>query len=158
MLAVELTADHATFQVESTKAPRRLEQYEWRAGELSGPFPVEVRGSGSLEQDLFAFSAVDWKSTPALLTAARASVDVEHGQVSKVLIRRNLPHDEAIGIHVYVDSPSGVATWTRTLAAGHSIERARSSVRTECCRARVGTARLLTYFEPWAALAEKERL
>jgi hypothetical protein len=66
---------------------------------------VELRGSGALGENLFPLSSLKVEQIPELARAAVARVDREHGRVERIVIRRNLPADEAVGIRVYVDSP-----------------------------------------------------
>lgn len=105
LLRLELMGDQALVQVEAPGRFGQLVQYQWRAGALSNPVPVEISGKGNLAQNLFPLSALDLPGLPALIDAAVARIDAEHGRASRVLIRRNLPQDESVGIRVYVESP-----------------------------------------------------
>lgn len=105
LLRLELGTDQALVQLESKARLGQLVQYQWRASALSEPVPLEIRGKGSVSQNLFPLSTLDPAALPALLDAAVARIDAEHGQVSRVLIRRNLPQDDSVGIRVYVESP-----------------------------------------------------
>jgi hypothetical protein len=104
ILSLEIFPDHARFEVEAA-TPGEVVEYEWRAGELRGPSRLELRGKGSLQQNLFLASSLELASIPALVDLARTRVDAEQGVVSRVLVRRNLPNDDGVGIRVYVDSP-----------------------------------------------------
>jgi hypothetical protein len=104
ILSIELFPDHARFQVES-QTPGDVVEYDWRAGTVRGPSRLEIRGKGSLQQNLFLLSSVELDNVPSLVEVARSRVDAEQGVVSRVLIRRNLPVDENVGMRVYVDSP-----------------------------------------------------
>lgn len=105
VLMLEITPERATLQVESATRPGYVVQYEWEAGALRGPIPVELRGTGALGENLFPLSSLKVEQIPELARAAVARVDREHGRVERIVIRRNLPADEAVGIRVYVDSP-----------------------------------------------------
>lgn len=102
---LELTREHATIQVEAPNARGAVVQYEWGDGTLKGPIPVELHGSGALDTNLFPLSAVELREIPGLARAAVERIDREHGQVERIVVRRNLPTDEAVGIRVYVKSP-----------------------------------------------------
>ena len=104
VLVLELTRERATIQVEAPSQRGSVVQYEWD-GALKGPIPVELRGSGALDSNLFPLSAVDLRELPTLARAAVERIDREHGQVERIVVRRNLPIEEAIGIRVYVKSP-----------------------------------------------------
>jgi hypothetical protein len=104
ILMIEVFADRARFEVESNK-PGEVVEYEWHNNGVRGPLPLELKGKGSLQQNLFLASSLEFSSLPGLVELARARVDAEQGRVSRVLIRRNLPVDDSVGIRVYVDSP-----------------------------------------------------
>lgn len=105
LLMLDLRPDQATVQAEAPTRLGQLVQYQWRASAFSEPVPIEIRGKGALSQNLFPLSGVDLSDLPGLLEAAVARIDAEHGQPSRVLVRRNLPQDDSIGIRVYVESP-----------------------------------------------------
>lgn len=105
LLRLELAQDQATVQVESAGGLGQLVEYQWRAGALSTGTPIELRGKGNLSQNLFPLSALDLSALPTIVDAAVAKIDPENGKVSRVLIRRNLPQDESVGVRVYVESP-----------------------------------------------------
>lgn len=105
VLAIELTVDRATIQVEAPTRPGHVVQYEWDEGTLRGPIPVELRGTGVLKSNLFPLSAVELAELDELAEAAVQRVDKEHGKVERIVVRRNLPVDESVGIRVYVESP-----------------------------------------------------
>lgn len=104
ILSIELFPDHARFQVEAA-TPGDVAEYDWRAGVVQGPSRIETRGKGSLQQNLFLLSSLELSNVPSLVEVARSRVDPDQGVVTRVLIRRNLPIDENVGIRVYVDSP-----------------------------------------------------
>ena len=105
LLRLEVAGDQALVQVEAPGRLGQLVQYQWRAGTLSAPVPIELRGKGNLSQNLFPLSALDLSNLPALVDAAVARIDGEQGKASRVLVRRNLPQDDSVGIRVYVESP-----------------------------------------------------
>lgn len=104
ILMIEVFPDRARFEVESSK-PGEVVEYEWKHNGVRGPTPLELKGKGSLQQNLFLASSLELGSIAGLVEVARARVDAEQGSVSRVLIRRNLPVDDNVGIRVYVDSP-----------------------------------------------------
>jgi hypothetical protein len=105
LLRLELMGEQALVQVEAAGRLGQLVQYQWRGGALSNPVPVELSGKGNLSQNLFPLSSLDLSGLPALIDAAVARIDAEHGKASRVLIRRNLPQDDSVGIRIYVESP-----------------------------------------------------
>jgi hypothetical protein len=105
LLMLDIASERAVAQLEAKGRPGQIVQVEWLRGSLGEEVPVELDGKGSLTQNVFPLAALDLAAIPALLTAAVARVDADHGKVSHVLIRKNLPHDENIGLRVYVESP-----------------------------------------------------
>jgi hypothetical protein len=105
LLRLELGTDQAMVQLETNARLGQLVQYQWRANTLSDAVPLEIRGKGNVPSNLFPLSALDPNALPALVDAAVARIDAEYGKASRVLIRRNLPQDDSVGIRVYVESP-----------------------------------------------------
>lgn len=105
VLVLEVGSERATIQVESPARSGRVVQYEWFQDTLRGPIPVELRGSGTLEANLFPLSSVELEKLPELVREALNRIDREHGKVKRMVVRRSLPADEAVGIRVYVESP-----------------------------------------------------
>lgn len=105
VLSLELAPERATIQVRLSTDRHRVVQYEWKSGRLFGPEPVQLRGKGALEANLFPLSAVEFGNVPALVRSAVERVDAANGKVERILVRRNLPADDAIGMRVYVASP-----------------------------------------------------
>lgn len=105
LLMLEIGIDHARAQLEASGRPGQIVQLEWRGERLSEATPVELDGKGTIAQNVFPLTSVELSTIPALVSAAVARIDPENGKVSHVLIRRNLPHDESIGMRVFVKSP-----------------------------------------------------
>lgn len=105
VLSLELSPGRATIQVQLASDRHRVVQYEWKGGRVFGPEPVQLRGKGNLETNLFPLSAIDVSNVPELVKAAVERVDAANGRVERILVRRNLPLDEAVGMRVYVASP-----------------------------------------------------
>lgn len=104
VLSIEIFSNRLLIQVANT-ARDGVVAYEWSADQLRGPLPVELRGTGTLSHNVFPLSSVELSSVPELARAARARVDSEHGEVTRVLIRRNLPSDDDVVMRAYVASP-----------------------------------------------------
>ena len=104
-LMLEVTPQHATIQVEAPTRRGSVVQYEWADGTLRGPVPVELRGPGTLETNLFPLSSVDLTELPTLAKTAIERIDKENGELERIVVRRNLPVEETVGIRVYVKSP-----------------------------------------------------
>lgn len=103
VLSIEIFPERLMIQVRS--GDDEVVAYEWDTEELDGPLPVVLRGRGTLASNLFPLSTVDLRAIPDLARAARARVDPEHGEVTRILIRRNLPADDSVLMRAYVASP-----------------------------------------------------
>jgi hypothetical protein len=103
VLSIEIFPDRLLIQVSSGGSD--VVAYEWTSEQLRGPLPVELRGSGTLASNLFSFSSVDLAAVPELVRIAGARIDSEHGEVTRILIRRNLPIDDSVVMRAYVTSP-----------------------------------------------------
>ncbi len=103
VLSIEVFPDRLLIQVNS--GADDVVAYEWTAEQMRGPLPVELHGTGTLASNLFSFSTVDLSAVPELVRIARARIDSEHGEVTRILIRRNLPLDDNVVMRAYVTSP-----------------------------------------------------
>jgi hypothetical protein len=103
VLSIEIFPHRLLIQVSS--GGDEAVAYEWTTEQLRGPLPVELRGSGTLANNLFPFSTVDLSGVPELVRTAAARIDPEHGEVTRILIRRNLPVDDHVVMRAYVSSP-----------------------------------------------------
>jgi succinyl-diaminopimelate desuccinylase len=103
-LAIEVFPDRLLIQV-ANPARDAVLAYEWTPEQIRGPLPVELRGSGSLTGNVFPLSLVDLSSVPELAKNARARVDPEYGEVTRILVRKNLPVDDSVTMRAYVTSP-----------------------------------------------------
>jgi succinyl-diaminopimelate desuccinylase len=103
-LAIEVFPDRLLIQVVNP-ARNAVLAYEWTSEQMRGPLPVELRGSGSLTSNIFPLSLVDLSSVPELARSARTRVDPEHGEVTRILVRKNLPFDDSVTMRAYVTSP-----------------------------------------------------
>ena len=104
VLSIEIFPARLLIQV-ANKGRDGAVAYEWNRDQLRGPLPVELRGTGTLSNNVFPLSAVELASVPEFARTARARIDAEHGQVERVLIRRNLPIDDGVVMRAYVTSP-----------------------------------------------------
>lgn len=106
-LALSLTvkSNKLVLQAQDRERPSRVVEYSYRRGRVSDPVPVELRGGGKLEENLFPLSDVKLDHIEALTRAAIEQVDPQDGKVREVVVRRNLPIDHSVQIRVYVDSP-----------------------------------------------------
>lgn len=107
IVALELTifANRVVLQAQDAKQPERVVQYEYRAGRVFGPIPVELRGPGQLSDNLFPLEEAALDSVPSMVESAIEKIDSAHGDVRYVTLRRNLPVAMDLRFRVYVTSP-----------------------------------------------------
>ncbi len=104
VLEFDVHPDRIVLKARDPRAKTKVLQHTYRGGRVEAPVPVRLLGTGTLEDNLFPMSEVDWNRVPAVAQEALGAVDPE-GSISHVLIRRNLPHDTQIRMRAYVSSP-----------------------------------------------------
>jgi succinyl-diaminopimelate desuccinylase len=105
VLALDLREHGALVQAEDRERPGSVVEHELVAGAFTAPRPAELRGSGSLDSNLFSLADVALHRIPELVTRATTEVDAQQGKVTRVLVRRHLPKTDAVRFRVYVESP-----------------------------------------------------
>jgi hypothetical protein len=83
-LSFSLTAESASIQVQDPAKPENVDAYEYRDGEVKGPTPVRLLGSGKLEDSLFDIDQVAIDRIPELAKAALQKLPLEGGKVLEV--------------------------------------------------------------------------
>jgi hypothetical protein len=104
-LRVEIRAHDLTLQAEDTSAPGAVLELHYRDGKVGDAEHATLRGKGQLDDNLFELDDVKLDAIPQLTREAIERVDPENGNVSLVLVRRNLPDSDDVRIRVYVSSP-----------------------------------------------------
>jgi len=105
-LELAIRRERLVLQAQNPKQPSEVLQYVYQDGKVSEPVPVELRGAGDLEDNLFPLAQVALERVPDLCEQARRKVDPAAGRVSHVLVRRNLPESMDVRFRVYVTSPA----------------------------------------------------
>ena len=82
--------------------PENVDQYDYR-GEISAPIPVRLHGSKNLEANLFSLDEVAFDRIPALTAEAMERMPIEGGQVTHIMVKRDLPFSQDVRIWVYVN-------------------------------------------------------
>lgn len=105
--ALELRAlpTELLLQAEDPRAPGRVLLWKYSGGKVQEPLPVELKGAGALEDNLFSLDGVYLKAIPRLSALAVDHVDPQDGSVSLIVIRRNLPFSTDVRFRVFVNSP-----------------------------------------------------
>jgi len=132
-LVLDVREDSLSVQVENPARRGEVLEYTMSGDSFAEPRAAELRGTGELETNLFPLRNVALERIPNLVTAAATQVDPEAGKVTRILIRRQLPHTDAVRFRVYVDSPrvSGHADFdsngTPVIAGAHASSASSKS-------------------------------
>jgi succinyl-diaminopimelate desuccinylase len=105
VLMLDVREHQVTVQYESKAQPGAVLETVIEDGRSSEPVRAELRGSGDLTANLFALGDVLLDKIPDVTTAAATQVDAQDGRILRVLVRRQLPHTDAVRLRVYVESP-----------------------------------------------------
>ena len=92
-------------QVEDDKAPGTVLEYELKGGTLLPPVRATLRGSGTLEANLFLLRSAALERVADMVSMATTRIDPAEGKVERVLLRRQLPQSSEVRFRVYVESP-----------------------------------------------------
>jgi hypothetical protein len=104
-LRLEVHPAEIVLQARDPRQPKQVVQYRYRNGKVDPPLPIELRGGAGLEDNLFPLDSVSLNKIPELARLAVQRVDAHDGQVSYVLVRRDLPDSDEVEFRVYVNSP-----------------------------------------------------
>lgn len=106
VLKAAIYPTYSFVQVQDPSRAENVDEYAWRDGRLQGdPAPVRLVGDGDLEANLFSSDEVRWNTIPRLVAGAVEATGVEDGEVSHVIVQRDLPFSDAVVIRVYVTGP-----------------------------------------------------
>jgi hypothetical protein len=105
--ALRLTIEphRMVLQAQDPIHPLRVRQFKYESGVISGPVAVRLEGGGQLEDNLFPLSELDASALPELVAQAVRKVDPEHGKVTRIVVRRNLPESVDVRLRIYIASP-----------------------------------------------------
>jgi hypothetical protein len=105
VLNFEISYDRAELQVQDPAKPKHVDEYDYLHEQVSRPAPVKLYGSGSLEDSLYDWDEVAWDRIPAVVSKAVKMVKLEHGKVSGVTVKRDLPSTKDVRIFVHLYGP-----------------------------------------------------
>ncbi|HWP06965.1 MAG TPA: succinyl-diaminopimelate desuccinylase [Polyangiaceae bacterium] len=105
VLMLDVREHQVTVQYESKVQPGSVLETVIEDGQSSEPARAEIRGTGDLVANLFALGDVQLDKIPEVTTTAATQVDAQDGRITRVLVRRQLPHTDAVRLRVYVESP-----------------------------------------------------
>jgi len=104
-LEVVVTRERVVLQAQHPEERDSVVQFEYAAGAIKGPVPVDLRGAGELQHNLFSLEDVALDKIPTLAKMAVLRVDPADGEVTRVVVRRALPSDERVEMRFFVKSP-----------------------------------------------------
>ncbi len=104
-LELRVFPDHIVLQAQDPKRPTNVDQYLYRAGKVTGPVPVKLKGKGALADNLFPLDEIQLHFIPPVAGKALEQLRLENGVVKYVSVMRNLPTEMDVRLRVYVTSP-----------------------------------------------------
>ncbi len=112
-------SDRLVVQVLSKRRSDALDQFVYREGKVTGPIPVELKGEGTLDDNVFPLEEARIAAIPELVQRAAAASGVEDALVTKIVVKRDLPEAKDVRFRVTVAGPRReavvVADWTGQL-------------------------------------------
>lgn len=103
---VAIYPEYMFVQVQDPDAPENLDEFAWR-DTLGTPTPVRLHGTEDLAVGLYPSDEVDWSSIPGLVDEAVATLAIEGGEATHVIVQRPLPFSSDTRIRVFVSGPRG---------------------------------------------------
>lgn len=108
---LEIRAEGSTVSVQLGQAGHVREYVYQETGDqnrphqIVGPTENPLVGEGDLDANLFPLADVDVAAIGRQFEMARKAVDPTDGQITRLIVRRNLPFGDAVRARIYVDSP-----------------------------------------------------
>jgi hypothetical protein len=101
---------YAALQSQDPAQPANVDERDWRDGKVGEPSPVRLTGTGTLAENLFAMSSVNWAAVADALPGAKDLVAQKLGNpladssgVTHVIVQKDLPFSDHTVARVYVD-------------------------------------------------------
>ena len=105
ILTIAIYPTYSFAQVQDPTIPANVDEFPWRDGSVGASSPVQLIGEGDLEANLFSDTEINWAAIPGLIEASAAALAIEGGEVTHVIVERNLPFSADVVIRVYVNGP-----------------------------------------------------
>jgi hypothetical protein len=105
VLVVDVREQRVVAQIEDSTHPGQVVELSLEGERASEPERAELRGKGELATNLFSLRDATLDKIPELVSRATKQVDAQDGKVTRIVLRRQLPHTDALRFRVYVDSP-----------------------------------------------------
>lgn len=106
MQVVEVTVVPGTLTLQAIdpSAPTELNQWSYTAGAVGPSLPVDYDDdTEALRQNLFALNEIPTTAIVSAIDQAVAESGIEGGEVSSLIVKRNLPFDENIRMFLNVE-------------------------------------------------------
>jgi hypothetical protein len=106
VLAFKLNEVRCELQVQDPAKPKHVDEYDYEHGQVLGPMPVKLYGSGKLEDSLYDWDDVAWETIPGLVKQTIKKVRLDSGgHIGGVTVSRDLPHHPNPEIVITVSGP-----------------------------------------------------
>ena len=106
VLELALYPSYAFLEAQDPKAPKNVDRYAFRDGRIGEAEAVRLSFvHGKLESNLFDLDEVALDKLPQLIKTTLTELGYEKGEVSHVLVERNLPFTKNVVVRVYVSGP-----------------------------------------------------
>jgi hypothetical protein len=105
ILQVVIYPTYAFAQVQDPSELTYVDEFPWRDGRVGDSEPVRLVGDGDLESNLFSSTDVAWDVIPATVASAAEQAAIRDGEITHVIVERDLPFKPDIVLRVYVNSP-----------------------------------------------------
>lgn len=111
-----------TLQAIDPSAPTELNQWSYTAGAVGPSRPVDYDDdTEALRQNLFALNEIPTTAIVSAIDHAVAESGIEGGEISSLIVKRNLPFDENVRLFLNVDGERS-SKQVRTDITGQVIE------------------------------------
>lgn len=90
-----ITSEGFTIHAQNLNNLRNLDEYQYVAGFVIGPTPVQLRSAhGNLEQTTFPFDEINFAAVPTIVQESVSKAGLEGGRVGKMTFQRLLAKSE----------------------------------------------------------------
>lgn len=119
-IEMEIYPDHVSLKAQDPKNPTHMDEYTYRAGQVSAPTPISMSGGElrRLDSKLFDVNAIDYEKVPFMVQDTLNVVSVEDGKVIYLFIE--MGGTEPF-IRVYVTGPRVSAAYAEYSFKGERL-------------------------------------
>ncbi|NRA34675.1 MAG: hypothetical protein HRU17_15190 [Polyangiaceae bacterium] len=102
MLSVVVSQSAIRVQAKDPQSSELVFQHEIRAGKIRQPREVSLEGQGTLAHNLFPLSEAKLSVVPQLAVEALDRVKVREPEITRVVLKRDLPKSNSLRFRVLV--------------------------------------------------------